>query len=120
MTHRRDDEEWMYSRSRTPSLIHLLRRLVMTSLAILGTGLLIGLVNHGSPAAGAAALGHESFDQDHSATPVSTEHGFGWPVHELAAIDTPTSKPAWLDRIKWWSSHADPHRKRSTNRLSHF
>ncbi|AII44427.1 hypothetical protein KR100_13825 [Synechococcus sp. KORDI-100] len=45
--------------------MHLARRLVMTSLATLGTVLLIGLADQGSPAAGAAALGHEPFDQDH-------------------------------------------------------
>ena len=65
MTHRRDDEAWMYLRSRTPTAIHLARRLVMTSLATPGTVLLIGLADQWSPAAGAAALGHEPFDQDH-------------------------------------------------------
>ncbi len=46
MPRRRYDEEWMYSRSRTPSAIHRARRLVITSLATLGTVLLFGLATH--------------------------------------------------------------------------
>ena len=47
MPRRRYDEEWMYSRSRTPSAIRRARQLVITSLATLGTALLCGLANHG-------------------------------------------------------------------------
>jgi len=47
MPRRRYDEEWMYSRSRTPLAIRRARQLVITSLATLGTALLFGLANHG-------------------------------------------------------------------------
>ena len=44
MPRRRYDEEWMYSRSRTPSAIRRARQLVITSLATLRTAALYVLV----------------------------------------------------------------------------